>query len=87
MFYVYVLKSKVDDKLYIGYTDDLKRRISEHNNKLSKSTKIRAPFRLIYYEAYLSKSDAKHRENMLKGFSGSYTHLKKRIRNSLIVSK
>jgi len=38
------------------------------------------------YEAYASKKDAKHRENMLKRYSGSYTHLKKRIKNSLIIS-
>ena len=87
MFYVYILKSKKDDKLYIGYTDDLKRRFNEHNKGLVKATKSRIPFHLVYYEAYASKSDAKHRENMLKRFSGSTTHLKKRISNSLIVFK
>lgn len=87
MFYVYVLKSTKNDKLYIGYTNNLKRRIFEHNNKLSLSTKCHAPFSLVYYEAYVSMKDAKHRETMLKRFSGSYVHLKKRIKDSLIVSK
>ncbi len=87
MFYVYILKSIKDGKLYVGYTDNLKRRIFEHNNKSSKSTVARTPFKLIYYEAYLSGSDAKHREKMLKKFSGSYNHLKNRIKNSLILSK
>jgi len=87
MFYVYVLKSVKDDGLYIGYTNDLKRRIFEHNKKSSQSTKFRAPFCLIYYEAYVSIKDAKHREAMLKRFSGSYIHLKKRIKNSLIFFK
>ena len=87
MYYIYVLESLKDDKLYIGYTNNLKRRIFEHNNRLSKSTSIRCPFKLLYYEAYLSESDAKHREKMLKNFSGSYNHLKNRIKNSLILSK
>ena len=87
MFFVYILKSKKDNDLYVGYTADLKRRIIEHNNFSEKSTKLRAPFDLVYYEAYASIGDAKHREDMLKRYSGSYTHLKKRIRNSLILFK
>ncbi|NMB92020.1 MAG: hypothetical protein GYA31_00030, partial [Parcubacteria group bacterium] len=53
----------------------------------SKSTKSRLPLKLIYYEAYLSEKDAKDRELKLKRFDGSYTHLKHRIKNSLILSK
>ena len=86
MHYVYVLKSIKLGELYIGQTNDLKRRLVEHNNKLNVSTKNKAPFKLVYYEAYVSKSDAKHRENMLKRFSGSTTHLKKRIKNSIMES-
>ncbi|HRY52742.1 MAG TPA: GIY-YIG nuclease family protein [Candidatus Portnoybacteria bacterium] len=84
MFYVYVLKSEVDDKLYIGYTDDLRRRIEEHSKGKSKATNPRKPFKLVYYEAYFSRSDAKYRESQLKRFSGSYTHLKRRIKNSIL---
>jgi len=87
MYYVYVLKSIKDDKLYIGYTTDLKRRLKEHNTLSSKATKPRLPLKLVYYEAYLSEKDAKEREFKLKRFSGSYTHLKHRIKNSLILSK
>lgn len=58
MFYLYVLKSFVDSKLYIGYTNDLSRRLSENNNRQNKSTKLRAPFELVYYEAYKCKKDA-----------------------------
>ncbi len=83
MFYVYVLKSARDNLLYIGYTSDLKRRLAEHNERQSKSTRTRTPFLLVYYEAYASSSDAKYRERQLKRFSGAATHLKKRIRNSL----
>lgn len=87
MYYIYLLKSSKDGKLYIGFTNDLKRRILEHNRGLSKSTNYRGPFKLVYYEAYASKKDAKQREKMLKKFSGSYTHLKKRTKNSLILFK
>lgn len=83
MHYVYIIKSVRLGELYIGQTSDLKRRFDEHNEKKNISTKHKAPFKLVYYEAYSSKSDAKHRENMLKRFSGSMTHLKKRIKNSI----
>lgn len=83
MHYVYLLKSKKDNKLYIGLTNDLKRRFIEHNQGLTKSTKHRKPFLLIYYEAYNSLKDAQIREKRLKKFKNSYAELKKRIFNSL----
>ncbi len=83
MFYVYLLKSKKDGSLYVGYTSDLKRRFDEHNQKKNRSTKHKAPFQLIYYEAYGSRADAKERESQLKRHSGAMTHLKKRNKNGL----
>lgn len=83
MFYVYVIKSKKDSKLYIGVTKDLKRRFCEHNQGLNKSTKYRVPFILVYYESYASEKDARIRERKLKQFKNSYAELKKRIINSL----
>ncbi len=83
MFYLYILKSKKDGSIYIGHTNDLKRRFEEHNKGLSKYTKFKMPFELIYYEAYKSKADAKYREKNLKRFAQAYTQLKKRIKNSL----
>ncbi|MEK7187722.1 MAG: GIY-YIG nuclease family protein [Patescibacteria group bacterium] len=79
MFYTYVLKSKKDRKLYIGCTDNLRRRFTEHQNGLSPATRYREPWVLIYYEAYLEKSDAQKRERQLKKFSTAYGELKKRI--------
>jgi len=70
MYYVYLLLSKKDKQFYIGYTNDLKRRISEHNAGLSFATRHRRPLMLIYYEAYLDWSDAKNREKYLKGGNG-----------------
>jgi putative endonuclease len=83
MFFVYVLKSKLDGDLYIGSTNNLARRIKEHNGKKVNSTKFRGPFKLIYYEAYISEEDARHREHNLKLGSRAAAQLKNRIKNSL----
>ncbi len=66
MFFVYVIRSSRDGNLYIGYTDDLRRRINEHNAGENFSTKPREPFKLIYYEAFLEKHDALAREKFFK---------------------
>lgn len=83
MFYVYVIKSKKDNELYVGFTNDLRKRLAQHNQELNKSTKHRIPFVLVYYEAYFSEKDARTRERRLKQFKNSYTELKKRVKYSL----
>ena len=70
MFYVYILKSLKDDKLYIGYSANLQKRIREHQGGEVKSTKPRRPFELIFYEAYKNKKDAKRREKYFKTDKG-----------------
>jgi len=80
MFYVYILHSELDNKLYTGYTGDLERRISEHSSGKVASTKDRRPLKLIYYEAYLSEEDAKGRELFLKSGSGK-NYLKKQLQH------
>jgi len=84
MHYVYVLKSEKIGELYIGQTSDLKRRFKEHNAGKNISTKNKTPFKLVYYEAYKSESDAKYRERQLKRHSQAYVALKKRMKNSII---
>ncbi|OIP65383.1 MAG: excinuclease ABC subunit C [Candidatus Yonathbacteria bacterium CG10_big_fil_rev_8_21_14_0_10_43_136] len=83
MHYLYVIKSSVDNGLYIGQTSDLRRRFLEHNSGKNVSTKYRAPFTLVYYEAYANKSDACTREMRLKKFKKGYEELKKRIEKSM----
>lgn len=83
MFYVYILKSKKDNNCYIGSTNNLERRMSEHNSGLIYSTRARAPFELIYYEAYKSEKDVRYREKNLKIRSRAYSQLKKRIKESI----
>ncbi len=69
-FYVYVLESIKDGKLYTGYTNNLVRRIEEHKNGLSLATKFRRPFKLIYFEGCTNEEDARRRENYLKTTQG-----------------
>lgn len=84
MQYVYVLRSTNDKNLYIGCTNDLKKRVILHNSKKIPAIRERAPFQLIYYEAYLNKYDAFFREKYLKtGWGRNY--LKKTLRNCLTV--
>jgi len=78
MFYVYVLKSKKDGRLYIGFTTDLKLRFQEHINGKVKSTNYRRPLELIYYEAYKDEKIARRRERQLKS-GKAHIALKKRL--------
>ena len=75
-YYVYVLKNIKTRELYYGYTNDLIRRLSEHNN----DSKI---WDLIYFEGCKAESDARRRERQLKNHAQALTALKGRIRESL----
>ena len=83
MYYVYVLHSGKDGKLYTGYTNDLRRRLAEHLEGKSIATRSRLPLYLIYYEAYKSQADVKAREYRLKTSPGARTALNRRLRISL----
>lgn len=77
-YYTYVLRSKKDSNLYIGWTNNLEQRIEKHNCGLVEATKFRRPLEIIYYEACLLKEKAILREKQLKtGFGRAY--LKRRI--------
>ncbi|KKQ66478.1 MAG: hypothetical protein UT22_C0038G0009 [Parcubacteria group bacterium GW2011_GWC2_39_11] len=69
MYYIYVLKR--NNEFYIGYTEDLRRRIKEHQ----KEGKIS----LIYYEVYLLEKLARIRERRLKYHGSAWRALRKRI--------
>ena len=70
MYFVYVLKSEVDDRLYKGMTNDLKRRLMEHNSGKHKSTKGYRPWKCVYSEEVESKKEARERELYFKTGSG-----------------
>lgn len=81
-FFIYVLFSLRDKKLYIGYTTNLESRLAEHYSGKVTSTKLRRPLKLIYYEVFTTKEDAKAREVFLKSGFGR-NQLKKALKRTL----
>lgn len=79
-YFVYVLRSDKDKNLYTGYTNDIKKRVKEHNEGKVTSTKNRVPLRLIYFEASHNKYDAIHREKYLKTTYGK-RYFKNRLKH------
>lgn len=69
-YYVYILYSLLDGGFYIGFTTNLKQRLINHAKGKVHSTKIRLPFKLIHYEYFINKEDAKAREEFLKSGFG-----------------
>ncbi len=86
MFYNYILQSKKNKSLYVGYTVDLRKRLKEHNQGLNKATKPYKPWELIYYEACLNEDDAKRREHYLKTSQGQRL-LKRRLKEYFYKNK
>lgn len=72
-FCVYILISLKDHNFYIGFTTDLKRRLTEHFLGQNTSTAPRRPFKLIHCEYYASTLDAQRREQYLKTAKGRRT--------------
>lgn len=70
MYYVYILKNS-SGKYYTGVTTDLKRRLTEHNNKQSDFTAWSGPYTLEWYSAFKEKSHAYAFEKYLKSSSGA----------------
>ena len=70
-YFVYILFSEKDKKLYVGCTSNLERRVERHNSGLVTSTKNRAPLILIHSEKFESKADAFQRERFLKSLWGA----------------
>lgn len=79
MYYVYVIKSGIKAYYYIGITENLRKRFTEHNQGKTKSIKHLIPFTLIYYESYATKRLARKREIELKNSSYKKRELLQRI--------
>ena len=70
MYYVYILKCQADGSLYKGYTNDLDRRLAEHNSGKSDYTSRKGPWELVYHESFETKEDAIKREKYFKSSAG-----------------
>ncbi len=82
MYYVYVIESQKNGDLYKGFTTDINSRLKQHNSGQTESTKLYAPWKLVYCEIFLHKQDAINREKYLKGSWGR-KFLKQIIKNYL----
>ena len=70
MIYVYAIKSKKDGRIYVGMTDNIERRLKEHNSGKTKSTKGFIPWELIYEVEMENRENARVREKYLKSGFG-----------------
>ena len=85
MYKVYVIQNNHSFEMYIGRTNDLERRLSEHNAGQQEATRRKSgEWVLIYAEAYRDKKDAIQRELRLKNHGRAKQELYKRIPNSLL---
>jgi len=77
MYYIYAISSQSRNYIYVGITNDIDRRIEEHNNGLNRTTKPYRPFKLILVEKFETRIEARVREKFLK--SGDGKELLKKI--------
>ncbi len=69
-YFVYVLESEIDGRLYKGQTSDIEKRLTEHNSGKTKSTKGYKPWKLVYFERYETRDEALLRKKYFKTGSG-----------------
>ena len=82
MFYFYILQSIKNKKLYLGFTPNLRKRIISHNSGKNKATRPNIPYKLIFYSAFNSKTDALECEKYFKTTAG-WRRIKQMLKNSL----
>jgi putative endonuclease len=84
MHYFYVLQSRKNSNwFYKGSTNDLRKRVTEHQRGEVTSTKPYLPLHLVYYEAYVNEKAAREREVSVKKSGSVWMPLMKRIKKSL----
>lgn len=72
MFYVYLIQSNLDNSYYIGQTNNLEKRLLDHNEGLSKYTSRKRPWKMVYYEEFETRTEAIRRERFLKQQRNSF---------------
>ena len=70
MYIVYAIKSEVDGRIYVGFTKNFEKRLSEHNHGKTKSTKGYRPWKKLYVENIETRLNARKREKYLKSGIG-----------------
>ncbi len=68
MYFLYILKSKKNNRYYIGSTNDLERRLQEHNSGKTKSLKYLRPLQVVFYKEFENEIEARQMERKLKKF-------------------
>ena len=81
MYFVYVIKSTITGRYYIGSTQGVPLRLSQHDSGMMRSTRGGRPWTLVHYEPYDSRSAARRRENQIKAWKNpAYMEAALRIR-------
>ena len=80
MYYVYIIYSNNLKSKYIGYSDNIKDRVEAHQKGRSQYTKKAKDWELVYYEAFIDKTDALIEERFLKSGKG-YDRIKYLLEN------
>jgi len=75
-FFTYIIQSKLDKSFYIGFTQDLQKRLEFHNSGQSKYTAKKKPWKIVYYEKFEDKAYAIKREKFLKSQRNKVFYLK-----------
>ena len=75
MYWIYIIKSKKYNQLYVGMANNLPKRLKEHNSGQSKHTNRYKPWTYVYVEGYLTRQDAAQREKNLKYHGKVYAQL------------
>jgi putative endonuclease len=70
MYKVYIIKSDISGKYYVGHTKDLMNRLNRHNKGLVRSTKSGVLWKIVYAEDYIDKNSAYRREMQIKSYKG-----------------
>lgn len=70
MFSVYIIQSLTNKRYYVGSTNNIERRLNEHNHNNTVSLRNKGPFTLVYKEEYLTLSQARQRERKIKSYKG-----------------
>jgi len=71
MYFVYVMKSKINGRLYKGITGNIEKRLKDHNSGKTRTTRKWKPYELVYFEAASDRATARKREKYFKTVSGS----------------